>query len=84
MSKKTKHQRKLKKKADEIKRKAIAEGHDKKWHIEAILYRRKVKIIATKISPFGYPQQKQAVIGLKESLNFARFFGEFQGQKRKK
>lgn len=76
----SKHYRKLEKKADKIRRDVASHPDRDDWTIEVKPYRKKVKITAHRYSMLGYPQSKQAVIGLKEKLNLNKFLGKFQSQ----
>jgi len=80
MTRRNKHYRKLEKKADKIRRDIASHPYVNGWTIEAKPYRKKVKITAHRYSSLGYPQSKEAVIGLKEELNLNKFLGKFQTQ----
>ena len=81
MAKQTKHKRKLRKKAEKLKRDLATHPEAQKWDmIEVIPYQKKVKIVIERINTIDYPQRKQAIIGLKDNLQLDRFLGRFQNQ----
>ena len=81
MAKQSKHKRKLRKKAEKLKRDLIIHPEAQKWDvIEVIPYRKKVKIVIERINRADYPQRKQVIIGLKDNLQINRFLGKFQSQ----
>ncbi len=80
MSKRSKHQRKLAKKAEHIKKEIASHPEAEKWSIDAFPYRKKVKIIVERVTSLGYPQRKETIIGLKENISLDKFLGKFQNQ----
>ena len=80
MTRRNKHYRKLEKKADKIRRDIATHPDKDGWTIKVKPHRKKVKIKAQRYSSLGYPQSKEAVIGLKEELNLNKFLGKFQTQ----
>ena len=78
ISKRSKHYRKLHKKADRIKREILSHELADKWHlVEVKPYRKKVKIKVCRSTVLEYPQTKEAQIGLKENLDLNKFLGKF-------